>query len=116
MDKITESIARELTVDMIPNGIWKAVALEIGPVNLIKLLDIINGDDMYVPKPDRFLAPARDKIIKREFNGYNHDSLARKYGLTTGYVRRLCGAGQVLEQCSLYDVFENVNTGNKTGF
>ena len=105
MDKSTEVIAHELTVDMIPDGVWKTVALEIGPVNLIRLLAIINGDDVYVPKPDRFLIPARDKIIKREFNGYNHDELARRYGLTTGYVRRLCGAGALPDQVSLFDAF-----------
>lgn len=104
MNKITEDIAKELTVDMIPDGIWKTVASEIGPVNLIKLLAIVNGDDVYIPKPDRFLIPARDILIKREFNGYNHDALARKYSLTTGYVRRLCGGGILAEQCSLFDV------------
>lgn len=101
MDRRTEELAQELTVDMIPDGIWKTVATEIGPVNLIKLLTIVNGDDVYVPKPDRILTPARDKCIKREFNGYNHDTLAKKYGLTTGYVRRLCGPGQVGEQLSM---------------
>lgn len=111
MDAITENIARELTVEMIPEGIWKTVASEIGPVNLIKLLHIINGDDVYVPKPDRFLTPARDKILKREFNGYNQDALARKYGLTTAYVRKLCGAGKAPEQFTLYDVFKTANTG-----
>lgn len=103
MDTLTETIAKELTVDMIPEGIWKTVALEIGPVNLVKLLTIINGDDLYVPKPDRFLAPARDRIIKREFNGYNHDELARRFGLTTGYVRKLCGSGGTPHQMDMFD-------------
>lgn len=103
MDRRTEEIAQELTVDMVPDGIWKTVASEIGPVNLIKLLSIVNGDDVYVPKPDRILAPARDKLIKREFNGYNFDTLAKKYGLTTGYVRRLCGTGQMAEQITMFD-------------
>lgn len=103
MERLTEEIANELTVDMIPDGVWKTVAAEIGPVNLIKLLTIVNGDDIYVPKPDRILAPARDRLIKREFNGYNHDALARKYGLTTAYVRRLCGTGEVAEQCTIFE-------------
>lgn len=103
MDKQTEEIARSLTIDMIPDGIWKSVAMEIGPVNLIKLFAIVNGDDVYIPKPDRILAPARDKLIKQECNGYNHDALARKYGLTTGYVKRLCGAEEVAEQLGIFD-------------
>lgn len=90
MDILTESIAQRLTLDMIPDGIWKAVATEIGPVNLVKLLYIVNGDDVYVPKPDRILAAARDACILEAFNGYNHDQLAAKYGLSKGYIRRLC--------------------------
>lgn len=92
MDALTEEIARELTVDMIPDGIWKAVAAEIGPLNMIKIMSIINGDDVYVPKPDRLLAPARNVRIKKEFNGYNADQLAMKYGLSAGFVKKLCQA------------------------
>jgi len=103
VDELTRRITKELTVDMLPDGIWKTVAEEIGVGNLIKMLTVINGDDVYVPKPDRFLAPARDRIIKREFNGYNHEELARRYGLTTGYVRKLCGQGILEEQVSMFD-------------
>lgn len=90
MDVLTESIAQHLTLDMIPDGIWKAVAAEIGTVNLVRLLSIINGDDVYVPTPDRILTPARDACILEEFNGYNYDQLATRYGLSRGYIRRLC--------------------------
>ena len=84
MDRLIEEIAQELTVDMMPNGIWKTVAQEIGAVNTVKLLFILNGDSVYVPKP------ARNKLIQKEFTGYNYDALAQKYGLTRGYIRRLC--------------------------
>ena len=75
---------------MIPDGIWRTAAQEIGPVNTIKLLYVLNGDCIYAPRPNRILAPACDKMIQWEFTGYNCDALARKYGLTTGYIRRLC--------------------------
>lgn len=110
MDKLTEKIAQELTVDMIPDGIWKTVAMEIGPVNLIKTLVIINGTSTYIPKPDRILAPARDKCVRKEFNGYNHDALAKKYGLSTDYVRRLCGREEVPEQTTLFQSVQNLKS------
>ena len=90
MDRLIEEIAQELRVGMMPNGIWKTVAQEIGAVNTVKLLFILNGDSVYVPKPDRILVPARNKLIQKEFTGYNYDALAQKYGLTRGYIRRLC--------------------------
>lgn len=102
MDKRTEDIAQELTIDMIPDGIWKAVAEEIGPVNLIKVLTLFNGADVYIPKPDRYLLPARKKLVRKEFNGYNHEALGRKYGFATAYVKRLCGPGELAEQYSMF--------------
>ena len=90
MDALTEKIVQELTIDMIPDGIWRVVAREIGTVNTIKLFYILIGDTVYVPKPERVLIPARNKLILREFTGCNCDALARKYGLTTGYILRLC--------------------------
>lgn len=103
MDRLTEEIAKELTVEMIPDGIWKALAEQIGPINVVKVMSIINGDDVYIPKPDRILIPARDVRIKKEFNGYNHNELAKKYGLTTAYIKKLCGRGILKDQCSFYD-------------
>ncbi|MCI8811303.1 MAG: hypothetical protein HFF84_14640 [Oscillibacter sp.] len=90
MDALTEKIAQELTIDMIPDGIWRVVAREIGTVNTVKLFYILNGDTVYAPKPEHILVPARNNLILREFTGYNCDALARKYSLTTGYVLRLC--------------------------
>ncbi len=103
MDQMMEKIAEKLTLEMIPEGIWKVVAEEVGTVNLIKVLSIINGDKVYVPKPDRFLAPARDTVIKQEFNGFNHEELARKYDLSTGYIRSLCGSGYLKNQIGMFD-------------
>lgn len=103
MDRLMEEIAKELSADMIPEGIWRTLAEEIGAYNVIKVMELINGDSVYVPKPDRTLVPARDAKIKREFNGYNFENLARKYGLSTNYIRTLCGDGHIEGQCSLFE-------------
>lgn len=108
MDKLTEEIAKELTVEMIPDGLWKTIAMEIGAINLVKVMAIINGDDIYIPKPDRILIPARDIRIKKEFNGYNHAELAKKYGLGTSYIKDLCGNGFIRGQCTIDEI---VNPG-----
>ena len=104
MDRLMEEIAKELTVDMIPDGIWRALAEEIGAYNVIKVMEMINGDSVYVPKPDRTLIPARDAMIKREFNGYNFESLSKKYGLTKNHIRTICGDGHIEGQCSIFQL------------
>lgn len=54
--------------------------------NLIK---IYGGTSIYVPKPDSFVANARNELIKQEFTGYNFKELAKKYGLTEVWIRSI---------------------------
>lgn len=96
-----QKLAEELTLDMIPEGILKEIAEEIGSVNLIKLLDLINGDTIYLQRADSILKPVRDLKIKREFNGYNHSELARRYDLSERYMKDLCGEGILEGQIKL---------------
>ena len=102
MDSLRKSLAEELTPAMIPDGILRDIAEEIGCVNLIKLLDIVNGDTIYLQRADNILRPVRDKRIKAEFNGYNRSELARKYNLSERYMRELCGEELVEGQLSLF--------------
>lgn len=90
MNRLMEEIAKGLTPEMIPEGVWRDLAEKIGAYNVIQVMELINGDMVYVPKPDRILAPARDAKIQNEFTGYNFESLAKKYGLSKGYIKTLC--------------------------
>ena len=36
-------LAEKLTLEMIPDGIWRTVAEEIGVTNLIKLAELVGG-------------------------------------------------------------------------
>lgn len=103
MDALTEKMAQELTIEMMDDGIWKAVAAEIGTINLIKVLALLNGDKVYIPKPDRILIPARTVLLKKECTGYNHKELANRYGLSTNYIKAICGDSLIEGQCSLFE-------------
>lgn len=103
MDKIVQKLATEMTPEMIPEGIWREVAEEIGIINLVKVLDIIGGVTLYAPKPDMITRTARDIQIKKEFTGYNHQLLAKKYNLTERTIRELCGTGCLKNQISLFE-------------
>jgi len=97
-----ESWISDLTLDMIPEP-HKELAEIIGIENFIKLAKILGGKTVYIPKADSFLRPARDINIKKEFNGYNHAELAKKYNLSERWIMEICGPGHYEGQLSLFD-------------
>lgn len=62
---------------------------EIGINNFLKLLKITGGSNVYLPNLERGLYKARDRIIVKEFNGFNHKELAKKYNITENWVRQI---------------------------
>lgn len=101
-----------LTIDMIPDGMCRAIAEKIGINNLIELTKLAGGLTFYVPKAESILKPARDMCIKKEFNGYNAQKLAIKYGLSEKWVRELCYQDHVEGQLSLFDEPHEINNSN----
>lgn len=106
MERIVEELAAEMPLEMITDGVWREVADIIGLVNLIKILEVIGGSTIYAPKVDTVTRPIRDMQIKKEFTGYNHNELARRYNLSDRYIRELVGAGIVEGQISLFETEE----------
>lgn len=85
----------ELTLDMIPDGLYHRIAEAIGVRNFVTLTEITGGTTFYLPKTESLLRPIRDAKIKEEFDGCNHHELAIKYNVTDGWVRQLCGKGHL---------------------
>ena len=98
-----DELMRELTLDMLPDGIYKEIAEAIGVENFYMLTKVVGGATIYLPKPDSVLRPVRDARIKAEFNGYNHPELAKKYRVTERWVRQLCGDGKIEGQIDIFE-------------
>lgn len=101
-----DGLMKELTLDMLPDGIYKEIAEAIGVENFYKLTKVVGGATIYLPKPDSVLRPVRDARIKAEFNGYNHPELAKKYGVTERWVRQLCGDGKIEGQMDIFEFLQ----------
>lgn len=97
-----DELAKELTYEMMPAGLYQNIAAAIGVQNFYKLAKILGGATVYIPKPESLLRPVRDARIKDEFSGYNHLELAKKYDVTTRWVRYLCGDGHMEGQLELF--------------
>lgn len=108
-----DGFINELTTDMIPEGIYREIAEEIGVINFIKLAELVGGATIYIPKSESFLRPVRDLRIKKEFNGYNHAELAKKYNLSERWIREICGEGHLKDQCTLFDFLNEQETSSE---
>ena len=84
-----EPWTKELTSSMLPDGVCKSIAEEIGTDNLLKLAALVGGSTFYMPQAESILRPLRNQKIKEEYNGYNDAELARKYGVTPRHVREI---------------------------
>lgn len=102
-----DDLSKELTVEMMPDGLWRRVAEEIGVENVYKLAVITGGVTVYIPRAESVTRPVRDVRIKEEFNGFNHYELAKKYDVTERWVRELCGVGITEGQIGFFDGQDN---------
>jgi len=53
------------------------------------LCENVGGATVYVPSARKMFAECLTKEARREFNGYNFDALAKKYGFSSRHLRRL---------------------------
>ena len=58
---------------------YRAIVEIVGVENYIRLSDYAKGDELYFPKVESILAPARNRRIRKEYNGYNAKELAARF-------------------------------------
>ena len=80
-DRLTLELIAETTLEDISEN-YRPVVEIIGIEKFIELSDYAKGDELYLPKVENVIAPARNRRIKKEWDGYNSKELAEKYNLT----------------------------------
>lgn len=103
MDRLTRELLGETTIEDISERYQPLVKI-IGLERLAELAEYAQGDALYIPKTDSIVAPARNRRIKKEWNGYNVRELADKYGLTPNRIRSILKDEQLLGQMSIFDL------------
>lgn len=61
----------------------------IGLEATMRLCREFGGTDTYIPKVDGLLAAKQRELIRSEWNGYNAEQLARKYGVSARWIRKI---------------------------
>jgi Mor family transcriptional regulator len=80
-DELLDELIAETTIEDIGERYREVVEL-IGIRNFILLSNYARGDELYFPKVENVVAAARNRRIKKEYNGYNRKELADRYNLT----------------------------------
>mgnify|MGYP002622471436 CR=1 FL=1 len=93
----------ETTIDDIADN-YRQVAEIVGVEKFVELAALANGDEIYFPKYESVLAPARNRRIIAEWNGYNQKELAKKYGLTVMQINRILKDEVHPDQMSIFDI------------
>lgn len=99
---IREFIAETTLEDIAEN--YRPVVEIIGIEKFIELSDYAKGDELYFPKAENVIAPARNRRIKKEWNGYNAKELADRYNLTVKQIGNILKDEPVIRQLSIFDM------------
>ena len=101
-DNLTMELIAETTLEDISDSYRKVVEI-IGIEKFIELSDYARGDELYFPKVENIIAPARNRRIKKEWNGYNSKELADKYNLTTKQIGNILKDEPIIGQMTFDD-------------
>lgn len=61
----------------------------IGLEATMRLCREFGGTDTYIPKLDKLMTAKQRELIRQEWNGHNAEQLARKYGCTARWIRKV---------------------------
>lgn len=84
--EVIRELIKDTDITDIPEK-YRNIAEMTGVENYLDLCDYAKGDEIYFPKLESILIPARNRKIRREYDGWNNKQLAQKYGLTTQQIR-----------------------------
>lgn len=103
MDELTRQLIGETTIDDIADS-YRPVVDIIGIEKFIELGEYAKGDELYFPKLENIIAPARNRRIREEWNGYNSKELAEKYNLTVKQIGNILKDEPLVGQMSIFDL------------
>lgn len=101
--ELTRALIDETTLDDISES-YRPVVEIIGIEKFIELSEYAKGDELYFPKTENIIAPARNRRIKKEWNGYNSKELAEKYNLTTKQIGNILKDEPMIGQMTIFDI------------
>lgn len=101
-EDLKKQLIEETRLDDISESYNEVVRI-IGVHKFVELSEYAKGDKLYFPKTDNIIAPARNRRIKKEYNGYNVKDLAVKYDLTVQQISNILKDEPIYGQMDIMD-------------
>ncbi len=102
IDTLMQELMGDITMEDIGEK-YRPVVEIIGIEKFIELSDYAKGDELYFPKVENVIAPARNRRIKAEWNGCNSKELADKYNLTIKQIGNILKDVPLMGQQNIFD-------------
>lgn len=102
-----QTLIRELVREIREEDIadtYRPVVEIVGIEKFVQLSEYAKGDEIYIPKAENIVAPARNRRIRKEYDGYNIKDLADKYDLTTKQIANILKDVPHPGQMSIFDI------------
>lgn len=84
----------------------QVIANLIGLENLLKLSHYANGSQIYIPIPETILRKARNREIKKQYNGCNKKEISQMWEITENQVEKIL-RGYNPKQMDIFDVWDS---------
>lgn len=68
---------------------YQAFAHLVGMEKALFVAKHMGGSSLYIPKADRIVRGAKQRALRKEFNGHNHRALSKKYGYSVTWIRKI---------------------------
>ena len=94
---------------------YQEIAKIVGVQKFVELSNYARGDEIYFPKVENVVSPARNRRIKKEFNGSNDKELADKYNLTVKQIWNILKDEPPVGQMTLDELFNGKKIVGITG-
>ena len=107
-EELLNELIEETQLTDIPERYLNVVEI-VGIRKFVELSNYARGDELYFPKLENVIAPARNRRIKKEFNGSNEKELAEKYNITIKQVWNILKGAPPVGQLSLEDWMNDLN-------
>lgn len=105
MDKLEKELIADTTMEDIAER-YRPVVEIVGIEKYIEISRYAMGDEVYFPKPETLLAPARNRRIRKEYDGFNTKELAQRYNLTLPQIHAILKDEPIPGQMNLMEFLE----------
>lgn len=86
MDDLTKSLLDDVRMEDL-SGESVEMAAQLGLESFKNLVCHFGGSNPYIPRLESIIIKARNRKIRKEYDGTNARQLGRKYGISERYIR-----------------------------